>query len=135
MAMRTSSAAARRDVKYPRHGPFALFFSVWIFSPLLASCIDGRLQWVSVSQSAEVVCFSLLFFLYIHFVMLSFVWFFFCRGYGGTNVFFLLSFVSIRAPCSHTPESSSWKLTWLKSINYNEENPEKKEVLVCIRML
>ena len=102
MAMRTSSAAARRDVKYPRHGPFALFFSVWIFSPLLASCIDGRLQWVSVSQSAEVVCFSLLFFLYIHFVMLSFVSFFFSAEYMEGLTFFFNSLLFPYTPPVHT---------------------------------
>ena len=84
----------------------SIFFRLDFFPA--ARFLYWRLQWVS--QSAEVVCFSLLFFFIYSLcnVVFCFV-FFFCRVYGGTNVFFLLSFVSIHAPCSHTPESSSLK--------------------------
>ena len=131
--MRTSSAAARRDVKYPRHGPFALFFSVWIFSPLLASCIED----FSGSASQQKSCvFLYFFFLYIHFVMLSFVSFFFSAEYmEGLTFFFTLFCFHTRPLFTHT-----WIFFFESSSGLNQSTitrriREKKEVLVCIRML
>ena len=68
--------------------------------------------------------------------MLSFVSFFFSAEYMEGLTFFFYSLLFPYTPPVHTLLNLLlWKLIWLKSINYNEENPEKKEVLVCIRML
>ena len=82
----------------------------------------GQRQPVSRSR----VFFFTFFFIYsLCNVVFCFV-FFFCRVYGGTNVFFYFLLFPYAPPVHTLLNLLLWKLTWLKSINYNEKNPGKK---------